>query len=46
MYDTLHDLKEVKVRDYCHVTSKYRGLVHDILYINLQLDEKDTYHIS
>ena len=41
MYDTLHDLKEVKIRDYCHVTSKYKSLVYHIFYINLQPDEKD-----
>ena len=31
---------DVKVRDHCHITGKYRGSVHRNCNINLKLDHK------
>ena len=35
-----------KARDYCHITSKFRGAAHQICYLNLQLTKKipATFH--
>ena len=31
---------EVKVRDHCHITGKYRGSVHRVCNINIKLNHK------
>ena len=40
IYEKLLDDDNEKVRDYCHVTSKFRGTAHWSCNINLQLTKK------
>ena len=37
---------DVKVRDNCHITGKYRGSAHIDCNINLKLSRKNSSHIS
>ena len=37
IFDNGYIATDVKVRDYCHITGKYRGSVHRDCYINLKL---------
>ena len=36
----LFDVQDVKVRDHCHITGKYRGFAHWSCNINLKLSKK------
>ena len=38
--DKLFDVEDDKVRDDCHITGKYRGVVHWSCNINLKLTKK------
>ena len=38
--DKLFDVGDDKVRDYCHITGKYRGASHWSCNINLKMNEK------
>ena len=38
--DKLFDVGDSKVRDYCHVTGKYRGSIHWSYNVNLGLSKK------
>ena len=35
-----YDIDDVKVRDHCHITGKYRGYAHRDCNINLKLNQK------
>ena len=37
----LFDLGDIKVRDHCHITGKYRGCAHCSCNVNLKLIKKD-----
>ena len=38
--DNLFDVGDDKVRDHCHITSKYRGAAHWSCNINLEMTKK------
>ena len=44
--EKLIDNDEEKVRDYCHVTGKFRGAANWSCIINLQLTKKNSYNTS
>ena len=41
--ENLHDVKDVKVRDYCH---QYSGSTHHICNVNFELENKTSALIS
>ena len=42
----LFNVEDVKVRDHCHITGKYRGAAHRSCIINFRLSKKNSCNIS